>query len=73
MEKRKFGYIVESSIYITKVEILKSTRQFSIVRFSNGGGIRVSNNRIFPSVETAASFVKAQKKTPHPYKRDGES
>ena len=71
MEKRKFGYIVESSRVVTKVEILRSTRQSSLVRFSNGGGIRVSNSRIFPSAEAAAESVKAQKKTPVLPKKDG--
>ena len=44
---------IESNRFITKVEIIKETKQFTTVRFENGGGIRLSNKRKYKTEEEA--------------------
>ena len=50
---KRYTYIIESNRFITKVEIIKETKQFSTVRFENGGGIRISNKRLYKTEEEA--------------------
>ena len=44
---------IEPNRFITKVEIIKETKQFTTVRFENGGGIRLSNKRLYKTEEEA--------------------
>ena len=53
LDMKKYAYIIESNRFITKVEIIKETKQFTTVRFENGGGIRLSNKRLYKTEEEA--------------------
>ncbi len=44
---------IEPNRFITKVEIIKETKRFTTVRFENGGGIRLSNKRLYKTEEEA--------------------
>ena len=50
---KRYAYIIESNRFITKVEVIKETKQFTTVRFENGGGIRLSNKRLYKTEEEA--------------------
>ena len=54
-------YIIESGSIITPVRIVKQTKSYTIVKFANGGGIRIPNNRLFKSKEEAESFLRNKK------------
>ena len=58
----KKAYIIESNQFVSEVEILKSTKTYSIVRLPSGGGIRVSNTRIFKTKEEADASLKYSRK-----------
>lgn len=47
LNKKRYAYIIESNGFITKAEIIKETKRFTTVRFENGGGIRLSNKRLY--------------------------
>ena len=53
LDMKKYAYIIESNRFITKVEVIKETKQFATVRFENGGGIRLSNKRLYKTEEEA--------------------
>ena len=53
LDMKKYAYIIESNRFITKVEVIKETKQFTTVRFENGGGIRISNKRLYKTEEEA--------------------
>lgn len=61
LNKKRYAYIIESNGVITKAEIIKETKQFTTVRFENGGGIRLSNKRLY-NTEKEAIRVLAHKK-----------
>lgn len=61
LDKKRYAYIIESNRFITKAEIIKETKQFTTVRFENGGGIRLSNKRLY-NTEKEAIRVLAHKK-----------
>ena len=44
---------IEPNRFITKVERIKKTKQFTTVRFENGGGIRLSNKKLYNTEEEA--------------------
>ena len=49
MQKYQIGelaYIIESTIHVTQVKILKYVGGYYTVRFSNGGGIRGREKRL---------------------------
>ena len=51
---RDIAYIVESNLYIREVEVIKVAGGFCTIRFVDcGGGIKVRENRLFPSKEAA--------------------
>ena len=52
---------IEPNRFITKVEIIKETKQFSTVRFENGGGIRLSSKRIYKTEEEAKRALMRKK------------
>ena len=58
---KRYTYIIESNRFITKVEIIKETKQFSTVRFENGGGIRLSSKRIYKTEEEAKRALMRKK------------
>ena len=51
---------IEPNRFITKVEIIKETKQFTTVRFENDGGIRLYNKRLYKNEE--AKIALANKK-----------
>lgn len=61
LNKKRYAYIIESNGVITKAEIIKETKQFTTVRFENGGGIRLSDKRLY-NTEKEAIRVLAHKK-----------
>lgn len=61
LDKKRYAYIIESNRFITKAEIIKETKQFTTVRFENGGCIRLSNKRLY-NTEKEAIRVLAHKK-----------
>lgn len=60
LDMKKYAYIIESNRFITKVEIIKETKQFTTVRFENGGGIRLSNKRLYNTEEEAKRALKTK-------------
>ena len=60
LDIKKYAYIIESNRFITKVEIIKETKQFTTVRFENGGGIRLSNKRLYKTEEEAKAALRAK-------------
>ncbi|HIU14391.1 MAG TPA: hypothetical protein IAD15_10040 [Candidatus Fimiplasma intestinipullorum] len=64
MQKYQIGelaYIIESTIHVTQVKILKYVGGYYTVRFSNGGGIRVRENRLYKTKEEAEQIVTSVK------------
>ena len=58
------AYIVESNLYIRKVEVVKAAAGFCTIRFADhGGGIKVRESRLFPSKEAAEASL-PKKETP---------
>ena len=52
------AYIVESNLYIREVEVIKAAGGFCTIRFvDSGGGIKVRENRLFPSKESAENSL----------------
>ena len=60
LDMKKYAYIIESNRFITKVEVIKETKQFTTVRFENGGGIRLSNKRLYKTEEEAKRALRAK-------------
>lgn len=53
------AYIVESNRIVSKVTIVKRSRDFYTVRFGTNGGIQVRSRRLFARLEDAeASLAK---------------
>ena len=57
---KKYAYIIESNRFITKVEVIKETKQFTTIRFENGGGIRLSSKRLYKTEEEAKRVLKTK-------------
>lgn len=52
------AYIVESNLYIREVKVIKAAGGFCTIRFvDSGGGIKVRENRLFPSKEAAEASL----------------
>lgn len=52
------AYIVENGMRISRVIVLKSDRDFSLVAFDHKGHIRIRNSRLFPDKESAAETIR---------------
>ena len=51
------AYIVENNMAIREVIVLKIAGEFCTLRFAGGcGGVRLRENRLFPTMEAAASI-----------------
>lgn len=66
------AFIIESNRIIRKVEIVRNTGGFYLIRFKDsGGGIKVRENRLFPTREEAAEnlpqSLQKQYRTPYDY------
>lgn len=65
MSKFKAGgkaFIVESSIFVKEVYVVKSSGGFCLIRYANGdGGYRVRESRLFASEEEAKASIDKKK------------
>ena len=52
------AYIIESGLFVRKVEIVKAAGGFATLRFLDGkGGIRLRENRLYPTREDAEAHI----------------
>ena len=52
------AYIVESNLYLREVEVIKVAGGFCTIRFvDRGGGIKVRESRLYPSIEAAEASL----------------
>ena len=52
------AYIVESTLYLREVEVIKVAGGFCTIRFvDRGGGIKVRESRLFPTKEAAEASL----------------
>lgn len=51
------AYIIENNLKIRKVTVAHITGNMSLVKFDEGGGIRVRLNRLFESEEAARTYL----------------
>ena len=58
------AYLVESNCRIREVQILNYSRGMYLIRFENGGGIRVNEHRLYSNLEEAEATL--PKKEPPP-------
>lgn len=65
MGKFKAGckaFIVESSIFVKEVYVVKSSGGFCLIRYANGdGGYRVRESRLFATEEEAKASIDKKK------------
>lgn len=66
------AFIIESNRIIREVEIVRNTGGFYLIRFKDsGGGIKVRENRLFPTREEAEEnlpqSLQKQHRTPYDY------
>lgn len=66
MGKFKAGgkaFIVESSIFVKEVYVVKSSGGFCLIRYANGdGGYRVRESRLFATEEEAKASIDKKKR-----------
>nr|DAL62452.1 MAG TPA_asm: hypothetical protein [Caudoviricetes sp.]DAV95111.1 MAG TPA: hypothetical protein [Caudoviricetes sp.] len=51
------AYIIENNLKIRKVTVAHITGNMALVKFDEGGGIRVRLNRLFESEEAARTYL----------------
>ena len=52
------AYIIESGLFVRKVEIVKAAGGFATLRFLDcEGGIRLRENRLYPTKEDAEAHI----------------
>ena len=51
------AYIIENNLKIRKVTVAHITGNMALVKFDEGGGIRVRLNRLFESEEAARRYL----------------
>ena len=57
------AYIVESSLFLREVKILKVAGEFVTLRFTDSeGGVRLRVSRLFPTKEAAEESIKTHGK-----------
>lgn len=64
------AYIVESNRIIKEVKIVNCAGGMYLIKFANGGGIRVKEHRIFATEEDAKKSIpgyKEQRRSPYDY------
>lgn len=57
----ELAYIIESTIHITQVKILKYAGGYYTIQFPNGGGIRVRENRLYKTKKEAEQIITTRK------------
>lgn len=65
------AYIVESNRIVRECTVKRVTGKLIIIRFENGGGIQVSENRLFDTKEAAAASTQSVKTMPEKIERTG--
>ena len=65
------AYIVESNRIVRECTVKRVTGKLIIIRFENGGGIQVSENRLFDTKESAVASIKSEKTISQEMKRNG--
>lgn len=65
------AYIVESNRIVRECTVKRVTGKLIIIRFENGGGIQVSENRLFDTKESAAASIQSVKSMPQKIERNG--
>lgn len=55
------AYIVESNRIVRECIVKRVTGKLIIIRFEDGGGIQISENRLFDTQEAAAASIKSEK------------
>lgn len=65
------AYIVESNRIVRECTVKRVTGKLIIIRFENGGGIQVSENRLFDTKESAAASIQSVKSMLQKIKRNG--
>ena len=57
------AFIVESSIFVKEVYVVKSSGGFCLIRYANGeGGYRVRESRLFATEEEAKESIDKEKR-----------
>lgn len=65
------AYIVESNRIVRKCIVKRVTGKLIIIRFEDGGGIQISENRLFDTQEAATASIKSEKMILQEIKRNG--
>ena len=65
------AYIVESNRIVRECIVKRVTGKSIIIRFEDGGGIQISENRLFDTQEAAAASIKSEKTISQEIKRNG--
>ena len=61
------AYIVESSLFVREVKVLKVAGGFATLRFTDsGGGVKLRESRLFPTKEEAEVSMKKKPTKGHP-------
>lgn len=58
------AYIVESNRTVRECTVVRPAGNLIIIRFKNGGGIRVNKNRLFATKEAAEDSIPKAKPKP---------
>ena len=52
------AYLVENGVKVNKVVVVRTTGEFCVVKFPNGGAIKVRKSRLFATPEEALEELK---------------
>lgn len=64
------AYIVESNRIVRECVVKRVTGKLIIIKFEHGGGIQISENRLFDTQEAAAASIKSTKTTSQEMKKN---
>ena len=56
-------YVIVSGLFIRQVTVVRNEGEFCLVRFEDGGGVRIRRNRLYATKE------EAEKELPHKVKK----
>lgn len=66
-ERNSEAYFIENGLKVTKVTITQYSGGFYTIRFPNGGAMRVRENRLFNSINSATEYL--EKNNPNAIKK----
>ena len=55
-------FIIENGSRIREAEVIRCATGFSIIRFRNGGGTRLRESRLYPTIAEAEAEISRNKK-----------